>query len=85
MVTTINELLFPILLFACYYCTVSVAIYHQQSQSNATAEKSAIFPNIQVIFDEEEALSDESSVLNLWIRHLTMNRLTAFQKYDPQI
>ena len=60
MVTTINELLFPLLLFVCYYCTVSVAIYSQQNQSNATAEKSAIFPNIQVIFDEEEALSDEN-------------------------
>lgn len=60
MVATINELLFPILLFVCYYCTVSVVIYHQQSQSNATAEKSAIFPNIQVIFDEEDALSDEN-------------------------
>ena len=23
------------------------------------------------------------SVLNLWIRHVAMNRLTAFQKYDP--
>ncbi len=60
MVTTINELLFPILLFVCYYCTVSVAIYHQQNQFNVTTEKSAIFPNIQVIFDEEEALSDEN-------------------------
>ena len=60
MVTTINEFLFPILLFICYYCTVSVVIYHQQSQSNATPENSAIFPNIQVIFDEEEALSDEN-------------------------
>lgn len=60
MVTTINEFLFPILLFVCYYCTVSVAIYHQQSPFKATAEKSAIFPNIQVIFDEEEALSDEN-------------------------
>jgi hypothetical protein len=60
MVATINELLFPILLFVCYYCTVSVAIYPQQSQSNATTEKSAIFPNIQVIFDEEEALFDEN-------------------------
>ena len=60
MVTTINEFLFPVLLFACYYCTVSVVIYHQQNQSNATTEKFAIFPNIQVIFDEEEALSDEN-------------------------
>ena len=60
MVTIINEFLFPILLFACYYCTVSVGIYHQQNQSNVMAEKSAIFPNIQVIFDEEEAFSDES-------------------------
>jgi hypothetical protein len=60
MVTTINEFLFPILLFVCYYCTVSVAIYHQQSPFKATAEKSAIFPNIQVIFDEEEALFDEN-------------------------
>jgi len=60
MVTTINEFLFPILLFVCYYCTVSVAIYHQQSPFKATAEKSAIFPNIQVIFDEEEAFSDEN-------------------------
>ena len=60
MVATINELLFPILLFACYYCTVSVAIYYQQSQSNVMAEKSAIFPNIQVIFDEEEVFSDEN-------------------------
>ena len=60
MVTTINELLFPLLLFACYYCTVSVVIYHQQNQSNATTENSKMFPNIQVIFDEEEALSDEN-------------------------
>ncbi len=60
MVTTINEFLFPILLFVCYYCTVSVVIYHQQNPFKATAEKSAIFPNIQVIFDEEEALFDEN-------------------------
>ncbi len=60
MVTTINQFLFPILLFVCYYCTVSVAIYYQQNQSKATTEKSTIFPNIQVIFDEEEALSDEN-------------------------
>ncbi len=60
MVTTINEFLFPILLFVCYYCTVSVAIYYQQNQFNVTTEKSTMFPNIQVIFDEEEALSDEN-------------------------
>jgi hypothetical protein len=29
--------------------------------------------------------SDAGSVLNLWIRHFAMNRLTAFQKYDPQV
>jgi len=27
----------------------------------------------------------DGSVLNLWIRYLTMNRLTALQKYDPQV
>ena len=60
MVATINEFLFPILLFVCYYCTVSVVIYHQQNQSNATAANSKMFPNIQVIFDEDEELFDEN-------------------------
>ena len=75
MVATINELLFPILLFVCYYCTVSVAIYHQQNQFKATTEKSAIFPNIQVIFDEEEALSDENLM-----RESTQEVISVFQK-----
>ena len=80
MVATINELLFPILLFACYYCTVSVAIYYQQNQCNPTAEKSAIFPNIQVIFGEEEALSNENLM-----RELTEEVSPIAEKSHPSI
>ena len=62
MVSTINEFLFPILLFVCYYCTFAIVIYHQKAQSNATAANSQMLPNIKVIFDEDEALSDNNLV-----------------------
>jgi hypothetical protein len=65
MVVTINEFLFPILLFVCYYCTISIVIYHQQSQSNATAANSKMFANIKVIFDEDEELSGNNLVTEL--------------------
>ena len=32
-----------------------------------------------------DLLKSAGSVLNLWMRHVTMNRPTAFQKYDPQV
>lgn len=60
MVSTINGFLFPVLLFIGYYCTISIAIYHQQEQSKVTAVNSKMFPNIQVIFDEDEALIDDN-------------------------